>query len=338
MFWGMPKLIDDRNTISPDALLSLPMTNKGHTPVLLDETIRLLDPQPGQTAVDCTTGAGGHAEAIASKLGPAGTLIINDYDRESLSLAESHLKSLHDAPRIISFHGNFAELPRKLAEQGLQASAVLADLGFASTQMNDPLRGFSFLRDGPLDMRLDTTGPTTAAELVNTLSEEELASLLFEFGEEKKARRIAQKLVAAREAEPICTTARFASIVREAAGPRRYSDRIDPATRTFQAVRIAVNDELGSLDRLLDGVCRSASTSGSTSSWLAPDARIGIISFHSLEDRRVKRCFRDLADAGQAELVTRRPVIASDHERASNPRSRSAKLRLIKLRAADSIR
>jgi 16S rRNA (cytosine1402-N4)-methyltransferase len=314
------------------------MTNKGHTPVLLDETIRLLDPQPGQTAVDCTTGAGGHAEAIARLLGPTGTLIINDCDRESLSLAELHLNSLAAAPKIVSFHGNFAELPRKLVEHGLQASAVLADLGFASTQMNDPLRGFSFSRDGPLDMRLDTTDPTTAAELVNTLSEEELVSLLFEYGEEKKARRIAQKLVAAREAEPICTTARFASIVREAAGPRRYSDRIDPATRTFQAVRIAVNDELGSLDRLLDGVRRSAAAHEAPGSWLAPGARVGIISFHSLEDRRVKRCFRELANAGQAELVTRRPVIASDHERASNPRSRSAKLRLLRLQAVDSSR
>lgn len=314
------------------------MTTAGHTPVLLEETIRLLDTQLGAVALDCTVGAGGHAEAIARRLGPTGTLIINDCDRESLSRAQPLLESLDDAPRIVVFQGNFAELPRKLAERNLRASVVLADLGFASTQMDDPLRGFSFSRDGPLDMRLDTEAPTTAAELVNTLPEDELASILREYGEERKARRIAQKLVAAREAEPICTTARFARIVREAAGPRRYDDRIDPATRTFQAVRIAVNDELGSLDRLLDGVIRAAHSPQTPGGWLAPDARIGVISFHSLEDRRVKRCFRDLARSGHADLVTRRPVIAGDLERQGNPRSRSAKLRLLRLRAVDSSR
>lgn len=306
------------------------MTRSGHTPVLLEETLALLDPQPGETALDCTVGRGGHAVEIARRLGPTGTMIINDLDPANLDEAARLLAEIPNGPRLVQLRGNFAQAPRRMAELGLSANLVLADLGFASTQVDDPQRGFSFSKDGPLDMRLDPAAPMTAAELVNTTSERELARIIREYGEEPRASRIAQKLVAARQGEPITTTARLAEVVRSATGPKRHTDRIDPATRTFQALRIAVNDEIGSLERLLDAVRRAAAL-GSAKSWLAPGARVGIISFHSLEDRPVKTVFRELVGSGLAESVAIKPVTASDAEVQSNPRARSAKLRVIRL-------
>lgn len=305
------------------------MTRSGHTPVLLEETLSLLDPQPGEMAVDCTVGLGGHAEAIAARLGPSGTLVLNDLDEGNLASAADRLSRLLDKPRLIQLQGNFAEIPRKLIEQGLRADVVLADLGFASPQVDDPARGFSFMREGPLDMRLDPAAPISAASLVNELSERELATIIRGYGEERQALRIARKLVAARAEAPISTTTRLASLIHEAVGPRRPQDRIDPATRTFQALRIAVNDEIGSLERLLDAVRRAAAAPANA--WLAPGARIGVISFHSLEDRPVKNAFRDLVDSGLARALTRKPVVAGDAECAANPRARSAKLRAIQL-------
>lgn len=307
------------------------MTASRHTPVLLDETLGLLDPSAGQTALDCTVGLGGHAIEIARKLGPVGTLVICDLDAGNLNLAQERLRSMPEPPTIVPVHGNFAQAPRKMVELDLRVDALLADLGFASAQVDDPNRGFSFRFDGPLDMRLDPASPISAADLLRSISEEELISTLRRFGEEPRARRIAQKLIAARAAEPIETTARLASLVREATGPRRSTDRIDPATRTFQALRIAVNDELGSLDRLLEAVRRAAALGSGSASWLAPGARIAMISFHSLEDRPVKNCFRDLCKAGRATALTRKPLVARQRERDANPRSRSAKLRAIRL-------
>jgi len=222
--------------------------------------------------------------------------------------------------------GNFAELPGKLRALGVSADMVLADLGFASTQVDDPARGLSFRFSGPLDMRLDPSMPITAEELVNTLSERDLADIIFRFGEEKSSRRIASKLVAAREVEPITTTDRLAEIVRSAVpGPR---GGINPATKTFQALRIAVNDELGSLESLLRliGIALKKAHTGQPS-WINPGARVGIISFHSLEDRPVKRATGDWVQSGWCESVTRKPIEAGDAEIASNPRARSAKLR-----------
>jgi len=302
----------------------------GHTPVLLAEALALLDPQPGETALDCTAGLGGHAEALALRIGPTGALILCDLDPGNLAASAARIAALAAPPRVVPIHGNFADLPRRLAEAGLAADAVIADLGFASSQVDDPARGFSFQRDGPLDMRLDPSAPEPAADLVARASEEELASILSEFGEERRARSIARKLVAARAAEPILTTGRLASLVRAAAGPRRRQDRIDPATRTFQALRIAVNDELGSLERLLEAVTRAARAPG-PASWLTPGARIGVIAFHSLEDRPVKRAFRDLTNADLAEALTRKPVRAGENEQSRNPRARSARLRAIRL-------
>ncbi len=312
------------------------VTTSAHIPVLLDQTLDLLAPQPGETVLDCTVGLGGHAVALASRLGPTGVLVINDLDQGNLTSAAERLSQIEDPPRVVSLQGNFAEAPRKLAELGLHASVVLADLGFASPQVDDPSRGFSFMREGPLDMRLDPSAAVSAAELVNQAGEQELVSILREFGEERQALRIARKLVAARTETPISTTTQLASLIHEAVGPRRPQDRIDPATRTFQALRIAVNDEIGSLERLLDAVRRAAAAPAG--SWLTPDARIGVISFHSLEDRPVKNCFRDLTASGLARALTRKPVTASNAESAANPRSRSAKLRAIQLNTRSNAR
>jgi 16S rRNA (cytosine1402-N4)-methyltransferase len=212
---------------------------------------------------------------------------------------------------------------------------LLADLGFASPQVDNPERGFSFMRDGPLDMRLDPTAPIAAGELVNTMPEHDLADLIATYGEEPPAiaRRIAQKVVQERKKGPIQATVRLAEIVRSAIPvARAESSHIHPATRTFQALRIAVNDEIGSLERLLDSIERAAvQIAAKKNTWLAPGARVGIIAFHSLEDRPVKQSFGRLVERGLAEPVTRKPVVAGDAEIAANPRARSAKLRVVRL-------
>lgn len=304
----------------------------GHTPVLPDEVVELLDPQPGEVFVDCTAGLGGHAAMIAQKLGPTGTVVLIDLDQGNLDRAKIRVaKALSpDDPALAKAHairGNFAELPAKLRGLGLSADMMLADLGFASTQVDDPDRGLSFRFSGPLDMRLDQSTPITAEELVNTLPEADLADIIWRYGEEKSARRIASKLVAAREVEPITTTDRLAEIVRSASrGPR---GSINPATKTFQALRIAVNDELGSLEALLRvmGIALRKQGKGEES-WINGGARIAIIAFHSLEDRPVKRAFGDWVKSGWVKPITKGVVVGSNAEIASNPRARSAKLRV----------
>jgi 16S rRNA (cytosine1402-N4)-methyltransferase len=296
-----------------------------HIPVLLDEVIETLDPKPGQTFVDMTAGLGGHACAIAERLGPDGRVVLFDVDAGNLSRAEAAVRRAlrpdePEAANIIAIHTSFAWAGSELNDRGIVADMVLADLGFASNQMDDPARGLSIRRAGPLDMRLDPTAPASAADLVNDLPEQDLADLIFRFGEERLSRRIARAIVAAR---PITTTDALAEIVKGAyPGKSRYG-RIHPATRTFQALRIAVNDEIGSLESLLAAIERQAREQ----SWLAPDARVAIISFHSLEDRPVKQCFRRLADANYARLINRKPIVASETEIAVNGRARSAKLR-----------
>lgn len=305
-----------------------------HIPVLPNEVVELLDPNPGQVYVDCTAGLGGHACMIASRIGPKGTIILNDMDqgnldRAKVSVANALCPEDPESAKVHAIRGNFAELPRAINELGLKADMVLADLGFASTQVDDPQRGLSFRFSGPLDMRLDPSMPITAEELVNTLPEKDLAQIIFRFGEDKSARRIASKLVAAREVEPITTTDRLAEIVRSAIPGSRGS--IHPATKTFQALRIAVNDELGSLDALLRsiGIALKKNREGNPS-WIAPGARVGIIAFHSLEDRPVKRAMGEWTSDDWCESITRKPIEAGDAEIASNPRARSAKLRGIR--------
>jgi 16S rRNA (cytosine1402-N4)-methyltransferase len=216
---------------------------------------------------------------------------------------------------------------------GFSADVVVADLGFSSNQMENPARGFSFRGEGPLDMRLDPGQRTTAADIIARSSEKELADLIFHLGEEPLARRIAGKLAHARKERPIDTTGALAALVREAYGPRARASRMDPATRTFMALRIAVNNELGALESLLRSIERGAEqvTQGSTG-WLNAGARIGIVSFHSLEDRMVKRVFANLIKGEQAERITKKPVTAGEEEMAANPRARSAKLRVIRIK------
>lgn len=302
----------------------------GHIPVLVDEVLALLDPQPGQVFVDATAGLGGHAAAIAPLLGPTGTIVLNDLDPGNLQRAEHHVKQACEpgGPTVRCVRGNFADLPVWLENEGLRADRLLADLGFASSQVDDPSRGLSFSREGPLDMRLDPDGAVTAADLIADLDERDLADLIYEFGEDRASRRIARKIVEARRSSPIATTGQLASIVRAALGGGR--GRIDPATRTFQALRIAVNDELGSLVSLLGAIARAAR---GERDWLAADATIAMIAFHSLEDRPIKRAFVALAEAGVATRVTRKVVRAGSDEQGRNARSRSARLRVLRLGA-----
>ncbi len=280
-----------------------------HVSVLPAETLALLDPRPGETWVDCTVGGGGHTRMLAARVGPTGRVIGLDQDPTMLALARARLEGLP----VELVHANFDQLAEVLTARGLdRVDGVFADLGFSSDQMGEKARGLSFRDDGPLDMRLDPTAGATAADLVNTMSEAGLADVFWEFGEERHSRRVAKRIVARREEKPFATTGDFASVVRSCV-PR--SGSIDPATRVFQALRIAVNDELGSLDRLLAMLPRA----------VRPGGRAGVISFHSLEDRRAKQAFRA---AGLWRQVTKKPVEAGDEETARNPRARSAKLRV----------
>lgn len=294
----------------------------GHTPVLRDEVIGLLCPagRPAgrKVLVDCTVGAGGHCEAILTAADPDATMTAIDVDPANLRAAKGKLARFQG--RVRYFQANFSELPAVMTAAGLQAvDAIVADLGLASTQLDDPGRGFSFTADGPLDMRMDDRLDRTAAELVNTLGEKLLADLIYANGQERYSRRIAKAIVAARKADVIRTTVQLAGIVQRAypAATRKTRRGVHPATRTFQALRIAVNDEMGHLDRLL----------GVLAGCLAPGGRAAIISFHSLEDRRVKHAFAALAEQGLATVLTRKPIVAGQRERMCNPRSRSAKLR-----------
>ncbi len=318
------------------------MPDPVHIPVLLDQVLDSLNPAPGETYVDATAGLGGHALEIARRLGPAGTIVLNDVDPANLAEAQRRIRAaLPDAaPRLIPRHGNFADLPRRLLELGVTADLFLADLGFSSNQMADAIRGLSFQHDAPLDMRLDPTLPTTAADLVASLSVPELTRILSEYGEERQAPRIARKLAEARAQQPITSTTRLAEIVRRVvARPGASDGGIDPATRTFQALRIAVNDELGVLESLLDSIAREgrrmserATGGGRTDTgWLRSDARVGIISFHSLEDRPVKRCFADLTAKGHAATIGARLQRPTEDELDANRRSRSARLRAIRI-------
>jgi len=282
-----------------------------HVPVLAAEVLAGLEPLPGCLVLDMTLGGGGHAGMLAARLGPAGRLIGLDCDSEQLERARARLDGLP----VELVHARFDQAAEVLRERGLQADRVLADLGFCSEQLDDPGRGLAFRHEGLADMRLDRTRGEPAHRLLDRLDERELARILWEYGEEKQSRRIARKIVEARHERLPWTTTRLAGIVRSCLPPRGVAGRIDPATRTFQALRIAVNDELGVLEsmlRQLPGMVR-------------PGGIAAIISFHSLEDRLVKRAF---ADQMVWERLARKPVEAGEVECAENPRARSARLRL----------
>ena len=294
-------------------------SESNHVPVMLNEVVDLLNIRPGQTMLDCTTGRGGHADAILSKLTPGGRYIGLDVDPKNLHFVRARFESHANPPTLI--HSNFSHAAHMLAKLDIDGvDGLLADLGFSSNQVDDPERGMSFLSDGPLDMRLNQTLPRTAENLINSLSEQEVADILYKYGEERLSRRIARKVVEQRKTQPIISTSQLASLCIQAYGPKGKRHRIHPATRTFQALRIAVNDELAHLESLLDQL----------PTLLRTDAKAVIISFHSLEDRLVKWAFRKLAAEGRVEILTRKPLTPSEEERSNNSRSRSAKLRAIR--------
>ncbi len=287
----------------------------GHIPVLTAEAIRYLRPERGGLFVDCTVGLGGHARALIDA--GATRLIGLDRDRDALAAAALTLAPYRDRVELV--HADFRSLDEVLAARGIElVDGALADLGVSSMQFDAPGRGFSFQRDEPLDMRMDQTQADTAADLLARADETAIADAIFAFGEERFSRRIARAIVQARREAPIATTGRLAAIVRRAL-PRRGSMRIDPATRTFQALRIWVNHELEHLDQFLMTAVRR----------LRAGARLVVITFHSLEDRIVKHTFRALERAADAAItvLTKKPVVPDDDEVRHNPRARSAKLR-----------
>ena len=306
-----------------------------HVPVLLKEAIDFLAVRRGGTCIDATVGLGGHSYEIAKRLGAPGHLIGLDKDPEALKIARKKLtqgpstarsdpqgesersarddKELVDWPTITLLHRSFAEIAK--GEQAATVDGILADIGVSSLQLDDGARGFSFQADGPLDMRMDPTSERTAEQVVNHLDERQLADVIYEFGEERRSRRIARAICRSR---PIRTTAHLADVISAAARPMNQAERrIHPATRTFQALRIFVNRELDDLKALLEAAPQI----------LKPGGRVVVISFHSLEDRIVKDAFREGVHQGYFSLLTKKPVTATEEESDRNPRARSAKLR-----------
>lgn len=295
-----------------------------HIPVLLEQVLDTLSPQPGQIIVDCTLGLGGHSAAILDCIRPDGMLIAIDFDPANIAEARPRLAAVPGMQsRFQIFHNNFAALPTILGLAGIEdgrVDAVLADVGVASTQIDDPDRGFSYRRPGPLDMRMDPTRGQPASVLVNRLSEQELRDALLDFGDETDAPAIARLIVERRSESSIVTTQDLMAIVCEARNftiQRAAGAKLHPAARTFQALRILVNREMANLDRLLTVM----------PDVLKPNGVAAIISFHSGEDRRVKYAFRDGHRAGTYSADSRDPIIADEYEQRFNPRSRSAKLR-----------
>lgn len=300
-----------------------------HVPVLLNEVIDVLSPQPGEVLADLTVGRGGHGEAIGRVVGPTGRVVGFDLDPANAAFALERLAAT--GCQAQTHHASFVDASSVLQQAGLRADMVLADLGFSSNQMDDPQRGFSFRVDGPLDMRLDPLSRVTASEIVNHSSERELADLIYRYGEEPWSRKIAREIVAIRGDSPINNTLHLAEVVRKAYGPRARQSRMHPATKTFMALRIAVNDELGRLESLWDELERATDAGSVGGGWLKAGARIALISFHSLEDRINKHRMGNLVKRGAAEKITRKPITATEEETEHNPRARSAKLRAIRL-------
>jgi 16S rRNA (cytosine1402-N4)-methyltransferase len=286
-----------------------------HVPVLTAEALLYLQPERGGLFVDCTAGLGGHARALLE----AGATRLIGIDRDPSALAAATQTLARWADRVELVHADYREIDDVLARRHIDViDGALADLGISSMQLEAPGRGFSFQRDEPLDMRMDPTSGETAAELIARVPERDLADVIFKYGEERFSRRIARSIVAARHEQPIATTGRLAAVVRRSVPHRGYT-RIDPATRTFQALRIWVNRELEGLDQFIEAAVRR----------LRAGRRLVVITFHSLEDRVVKHTLRALERGEQAlvRILTKKPVVPSDDEVRSNPRARSAKLR-----------
>ncbi|MEE2906451.1 MAG: 16S rRNA (cytosine(1402)-N(4))-methyltransferase RsmH [Planctomycetota bacterium] len=311
------------------------MTEHGHVPVLLEEVIQTLEPRPGEVVVDCTLGRGGHAHALGQRVGDEGLVIGIDRDADNLAYAEDRLNQA-GIPSVM-IHDSFVAITRHIESVGRPADVVLADLGVSSNQLDDACRGFGFQEDAPLDMRMDRAGHEDVASLLARIDEGELADLIRTYGEDPYAAAIARKVALERQTRPITTTGQLSRLVREAYGPRARSSRLHPATRTFMALRIAVNEEISALETLLDLMSRGCEMAGS-GGWLNPGARIGIIAFHSLEDRPVKQAFADLDRRGLASRIVRGTVRPTEAETQANPRSRSAKFRAIRVNSQDGTR
>lgn len=294
-------------------------SDSGHAPVLVEPILELLNPRPGQVVLDGTVGLGGHAAVLLPRLRPGGRYIGLDLDERMLAHAAERLAAPEHV-RLDLVKSNYAEFPVVLEQLGLErVDAALLDLGVNTAQLDDAARGFSFQQDGPLDMRFDAAQARTALDLVNRLSESELADLFYEFGQEGASRKIAKRICQVRHEGRITTTRVLAAAVESvfSSGAVRQVGKVHPATRVFQALRVAVNREFENLDQFLSRIL----------DFLSPNGTFAVISFHSLEDGRVKSFLRQAKADGRMEELTRRPLQADDEERRCNPRSRSAKLR-----------
>ncbi|PIR44318.1 16S rRNA (cytosine(1402)-N(4))-methyltransferase [Candidatus Wolfebacteria bacterium CG10_big_fil_rev_8_21_14_0_10_31_9] len=301
-----------------------------HIPVLLNEVLENLDPKPGEFFIDGTINGGGHAKEILKKIEPNGILLGTDLDEEIIKKSNDSIES--KKAKVILVHSNYADLLKVLKKEKLpQADGLLLDLGFSSEQLESPNKGFSFLKDEVLDMRYDTemrnekleNRQITAAEVVNSYSEKDLADIFYKYGEERLSRRIAKVIIEERRKKRILTTLEFAEIIKKAV-PKSYErGRIHPATRTFQALRIYINQELENLQRIL----------GDLDKIIKPNGIVAIISFHSLEDRIVKHFFKQIEKEKKGKIITKKPIIAKNEEIKINPRSRSAKLRVIQIKS-----
>ena len=303
-----------------------------HVSILLQPCLDALNIKPDGVYVDATTGGAGHSLHIAQELGEGGRLICIDRDDEALENAKTRLASVWD--RVTTVKSDFRDIDRVLEGQGLSgADGILFDLGVSSPQLDHAERGFSYMKDAPLDMRMDESAALTAREVVNTYSYEELRRILFEYGEERYAPAIAKRICQHREQKPIETTLELADIIRSAMPASALREKQHPAKRSFQAIRIAVNDELGELPPMLDAAEKN----------LKPGGRLAVITFHSLEDRIVKKKLQELAQGcicppefpvcvcgrkPKVKLITRKPIVSGEEELAENPRARSAKLRV----------
>ncbi len=293
------------------------MEPKMHIPVMVKEVMDGMNLKPGQVIVDGTLGNAGHSLEMFKRILPGGRLIAIDRDQESLDSAKERLNDFRDSCEFV--HGNFSDIDKILQGLGVsKVDGILLDLGISSFQLDNPERGFSFQNEGPLDMRLDRTSFISAYDLINNLNEDEISAILRNFGEERWHKRIARFIVQERQKHPIFSTGQLSEIINRATPYKYRYQRIHPATRTFQAVRIAVNRELEALEIFLNKAMN----------FLAKDARVCIISFHSLEDRIVKLNFRKFASEGLVRIITPKPLVTSEEEVLINPASRSAKLRV----------
>jgi len=295
-----------------------------HIPVLLQEVIETLGPQKGQTIADGTLGAGGHASAIIEHIMPKGTFLGCDKDSAMLEQAKTKIEQAFGQYKenIHCVEGSYKDMVEIAQKHNIgHFDGVLLDLGFSSWHIDESMRGFSFQKDEPLDMRYDQNQETTAEMVIQLMPQKDLADIIWEYGQERFSRKIAAAIVKRRKEKSIKTTADLVEVIASALPARYQHTRINPATKTFQALRIYVNDELGGLKHFLDTITE----------YISPGGKVAIISFHSLEDRIVKQTFREWEKQKKAHRITKKPIVPKDTEIKENPRSRSAKLRVIEI-------